>query len=118
HAPATLTQRLDIVEHPESAAVRRCDDVVIVYGDVADRRRGHVLAQRLPRVAVVGREPHLRLAAGEEQAAMFRIFANGIDRRAVGDAANYVVPALAAIARAVNVRMEFVETDRVDGRIR
>ena len=44
------------------APVRADGDVVVLDHEIANRRRRHVEPQRLPMVAVVERDPHLRLA--------------------------------------------------------
>ena len=55
-------------------------------------------------LAVVERHVDGLLAAGEQQPAAQRIFADGVDRRAVGKALRDARPGLAAVARAVDVR--------------
>ena len=55
---------------------------------------------------------------GEEQPAALRIFAHDVDRRAVGNAVRDLRPRLAAVVRAVDVRPEVVEPNRVDRGVR
>ena len=117
-AGAPLAQRLDVIEDPETAAVRAGDQIVVVDRQIADGAGRHVEPQRLPRVAVVERNVDLRLAAGEEESAALRILSNHVDDRAVGNAVGDVRPALAAIARAIDVRPEIVEAEGVDRGVR
>src|SRR5207249_8668923 len=80
-----LPQWLYIVEDPESAAVRGHHDVVVLDDQIANRAGRHVQAQRLPMIAVVKGDVHLLLAAGEQQPSALRIFADHVDRPAVGN---------------------------------
>ena len=57
------------------------------------------------------------LGAGEEQAAAHRIFAHGVDGGIVGDAAGDLLPALAAVARAIDVGVQIIEAEAIDGGI-
>ena len=79
-----LPQRRDVVEDPERAAVRADRDVVVLDDEISNRRRRHVEPERRPVVAVVERDPDLRLGPGEQQPFPLRIFAHDVDRRAVG----------------------------------
>src|SRR5207245_6278774 len=73
--------------------------------------------QRLPVIAVVERDVDRLLASCEKKSALFRIFADGVDDAAGRNAVRDFHPALAAVARAKNVRSKIVETERVDRRI-
>src|SRR5229473_3055056 len=54
------------------------------------------------------------LGAGEEQALSHRIFANRIDRGVVRETRYDLLPTLPAVAGAINVWFEIIETDPVD----
>ena len=86
--------------------------------EIADRGRRHVQPQRLPVIAVVERHVDLRLRAGEQQTFALGILAHHADRRAARDAIDDLRPRLAAIMRAVDVRVHVVEAQRVDRRVR
>ena len=110
-----LAEDGDVIEDPEAAAVRADDEVVVVDDDIADRGGGHVLAERLPVVAVVEGEVDCALGAGVEQAFAHRVFADGVDVLVVGNAVDDFVPGLAAVVGAEDVRAEVVEAKGVDG---
>ena len=112
-----LTQRRDVVEDPETAAVRRGDHVVVLDDEVADRRYRHVQPQRLPVGAIVERYVDGTLGAGKQQALALGIFAHGVDRLAVRNAVDDLGPGLAAVVRAEDVRPQVVEAQRVDCRV-
>ena len=113
-----LPQRRDVVEDPDAAPVRADDQVVVLDDEIAHRRRRHVQPQRLPVVAIVERHVDLRLGSGEEQPLALRILAHDADRRAAGNAVDDLLPRLAAVVRAVDVRVHVVEPQRVHRRIR
>ena len=68
-------------------------------------------------IAVVERDVDRLLAPCEKKSALFRIFADGVDDAAGRNAIRDFHPALAAVARAENVRSQIVETERIDRRI-
>ena len=114
---ADLPERRDVVENPDAAAVRADDEVVVFDDEIADRGRRHVQPQRLPVVPIVERHVDLRLRAGEEQSLALRILAHHADRRAARDAVDDFLPRLAAVMRAVDVRVHVVEPQRVHCRV-
>ncbi len=63
-----LPQRADVVENPESAAVRRNDQIIVLDDQVVHRRHGQIQLQRLPFPAVVKRYINALLRSGKEQA--------------------------------------------------
>ena len=73
HLGAVLAQRLDVVEHPEAAAMGRDGDRVVLDGDVGDLHVGQVQRQRLPGVAVVVGDVEAVLGAGVEQTLALRV---------------------------------------------
>ncbi len=113
-----VAQRRDVVEDPEAAAVRGDDEVVAVHLDVAHGRHRQVELQRLPLRAVVVRDVHPLLGGGVKHAAARVVFADGVDEDVGGDAFDDERPRLAAVVRAVDVRLRVVEAVAVDGGIR
>ncbi len=93
-------------------------EIGILDDQISNRSRRHVQPQRLPRIAVVERDVHGQLAPCEQQAAPLRILANDIDHAARRQAARDLHPALAAIARAIDVRTQIVQPQRIDGCVR
>ena len=94
--------------------MRADGEVVILDDEVTDRRGRHVQPQVVPVIAVVEREPDLRLTPREQQSLPPRVFLHRVDVRAVGDAAHDLRPALAAVLGPVDVRTQIVEMERVD----
>jgi hypothetical protein len=117
HGCGHLSQRRDIVHHPERAAVRCKDQIVAMHGDVANRGDRKVELQRLPCGTIVERNVDAELRSGVEQAASLWILANGVDERPVGNALCDCGPGRAAVARSVNVRRVIVEPVTVDGSV-
>ena len=48
-----LTQRRQVIEHPEGATMRRDHEIIIFHDQVVDRRSRQIQLQRLPMRAVV-----------------------------------------------------------------
>src|SRR5205085_10630625 len=71
--------------------------------------------QRLPVVAIIERNIDGALGAGEKQAAAHGILAHGVDSGIVGNSGGDLLPALAAIARAIDVSVEIIEAETIDG---
>jgi hypothetical protein len=78
---------------------------------------GRFMLQRLPMVAVVPRDVDAALGSGEEQAFARGIFADGVDGFVVGQAGDDLLPGLAAVVGAVDIRMQVVEAEAVDGSV-
>ena len=112
-----VAQRADIVENPETAAVRAHYQVVVVHHQIADRSGRHVQAQRLPIVAIVEADEDGQFGGGEQQALAHRVFADRIDR-AVGQAAHRLCPRGAAIVGAIDVRLQVVQAKAIDSGVR
>ena len=85
-----------------------------VHHQIADRRRRHVQAQRLPIVAVVEGDEDGEFGAGEEQAFADRVFADGVDG-SIGQAVDDLLPGGAAIVGAIDVGLEIVQAEAIDG---
>src|SRR5881392_695724 len=62
-----LSQRTDVVYHPEAPTVRRDNEIVSVNLDVAHRRRGDVELERLPVLTVIERSEHAAFGSREKQ---------------------------------------------------
>ena len=96
--------------------MRADHEVILVHHQIADRSRGHVEAQRLPIVAIVEADEDGEFGGGEEQALAHRIFADGVDG-SIGQAADGLLPGGAAIVGAIDVRLQVVEAQAIDGGI-
>ena len=112
-----LPQRRDVVQDPEAAAMRPDDQVVVLDDEVADRRGRQVQPQRLPVVAVVERDIHRALGAGEQQALALRIFATTFTVSPSGMPLVMCVQVFAAVVGAEDMRPQVVEPERVDRRV-
>src|SRR5271165_1908275 len=110
-----LAERSDVVEYPESAAVRGDCEVIVFHDDVAHRGRGQIQAQGLPVVSVVKGDIYSALGGGEEQALTLGVFTDGIDIFIGGNAGDDFRPGFAAVASAKDVRAQVVEAQRIDG---
>ena len=92
-----------------------CGDEVVVFDlEVANGAGRHVKSQRLPVVAVIEGDVYLGFSACVEQAFAFGVFADGAGRCAVGNAVVDLLPGLAAIVGAEEVRAHVVEAQGVD----
>ena len=83
-------------------------DLQVAHGD-----RRHVDAQRLPMIAVVERHPHLRVGGAVQQPLHLRIFTDGIGRCIARQSGADLGPGGAAVVRAIKVRTQIVEAERV-----
>src|SRR5260370_21884597 len=100
-----LTERGDVVENPEAAAVSADDQIVlVVIGmeiEIADGSAGQVLAERLPVIPVIEAGINGGLGSGEEQARLRGIGAQGIHPASgaliLAQAADNAAPGFAAI---------------------
>src|SRR6266404_497472 len=86
--------------------------------DVAHRRMWQIQLQRLPVVSIVERNIDGAFRSCEQQALWSRVFANHVAGAAIGNAMSNFRPRLSEIARAVNVRAQIVEPERIDRRVR
>src|SRR5579864_2564181 len=91
--------------------------VVAVDDEVAHGSGRQVELQRLPLVAIIERDVNRALGSGEEQAFTFAIFPDRVSRLVIGQTVGDLLPGLAAVVRAVDIRMQVIETETVDGRI-
>ena len=90
HARRDLTQRRDVIHDPERPPHRRRDEVAVVDLEVGDRRRGQVLLQRLPVLALIERDVHALERAGVQQPLLFGILAHDVHRLIGGNAVRAV----------------------------
>ncbi len=118
HLRARLPKRRHVIEYPEGTSVRSHHQVVLVYHQIPDRSGRHVLAQRLPVPAIIERNPDLVFRACVQQSLPLRILANDVDDRAVGEPVRDQRPALPAVVRAVDVRPQVIQAERVHGGVR
>ena len=100
-----FAQRGDVIQNPERAAVRGDDEVVVVNPEIAHGGVRQIQLQGLPVVAVVERDPDRIFRAGKQQAFAHGIFAHRVHRAEVGQAGGDQLPGLAAVVRAVDIRM-------------
>ena len=70
HRVVHLLERRDVVHDVEAAAVRRDDQIALLEREIVHRHERQVETQRLPVRAVIRREPHAALRAGDEQPAL------------------------------------------------
>ena len=108
-------QRRDVIENPERAAMGGDDEIVVVNPEIAHGSVRQIQLQRLPVIAIVKRNPDGIFRAGKQQAFAHRIFAHRVDRAEIGQAGGDQLPGLAAIVRAVDVRMQVVDAEAADG---
>ena len=69
-------------------------------------------------IAIVEGNINGALGSGEQHPLADRIFAHGVDHFVVGNAVDDLLPGLAAIVRAIDVRAQIVEPEAVDGGVR
>ena len=113
---ASLTQRREVIENPEGAAVGGGDEVVAMHGEIANIGGREIQLQGLPVVAIVEGNVECVFGSGVEQA-----FAHGIFADHAGDpiglqASGDFLPGLSGIARAENVRLQILA--RVENDVR
>ena len=103
-----LSQDCIVVQHPDPAAIRADDQIIIMNHHVAVGRHREILHQRLPVVAVVEGDKDARLRAGEQQPWLFRIGSHESRKAARGLIGRKTIddlhPRLPVVSRAVDVR--------------
>jgi hypothetical protein len=92
------------------------DEVVAVDDEVTDRRRGHVEPQRLPVLAVVERHVDHALRRRVEKTLSERVFPDRV-HGIVGQPVHDLLPGLSAVVRPIDMCLEIIETEAVDGRV-
>jgi hypothetical protein len=113
-SPVELPQRRDVVEDPETAAMGRHDEIVVLDDQIPHRTRRQIQSQRFPVGAVVERHINAFFRSGEEQTFAFRIFANCVYDLPGGYSVHDLSPRFAAVVRRKNVRPQIVDPQRVD----
>ena len=86
--------------------------------EIAHGRVRQIELQRLPIVSIVEGNVNGAFRAGEEQTFANRIFAHHVAGAAIGNIFCDFRPRFAEIARAVNVRAQIVEPERIDRGVR
>ena len=87
--------------------------IVMMHDEIADRSRRQIHLQRLPMIAVVPRHIHGAFSAGKKQSLAFGVFAHRVDGLVIGQAARDLLPRLAAVVRAIDIRMQIIEPEAV-----
>ena len=113
-----LPQRLDVVEDPETAAVRPQDDIAVLHHQVADRRIRQVLLQSRPAIAVVQRHIDAVLGAEEQEPLPHRVFADRAGEVSGSDSLDDLRPGGAVVGRAEDIRLPVVHLVAVRGQER
>src|SRR6185312_1204688 len=108
-----LAERGYVVEDPERAAVGCDDEIAVLDDEVADRRRGKILAQRLPVIAVVERDIDGGFGSCVEQSLANGVLAYDVDGCIIGKSGVDLLPRLSAVVSAVDVRMQIVEPEAI-----
>ena len=62
-----LTQWRDVVHYPDSASLGRRNQVTLMHQQIGDPRRGQILLQRLPAIAIVERHEDALVGPGVKQ---------------------------------------------------
>ena len=114
---AQLSEGADVVNHPEPAAVRRNYQIVAVDLEVAHRRHRQVELERLPVVSIIERDVHSTLGAGDQKPAAPWILLHRVHVHAGRQTLCDLLPGLAYVARAIDVRLEILELVTVDTRV-
>src|ERR1700687_5732006 len=83
--------------------------------EVANRGRWHIESEWLPLIAVVEGEVDGALGPGEQESSPHRILADRIYYLVAGNPADDLLPAFPSIARPIDVRVQIVELEPVDG---
>ena len=90
--------------------------VVVVYDQVSDGGCGHIEAQRLPVLAIIGRKKDFPLGSGEEQTRLFWVFPHYIDG-VVGYTFGNVLPGFAPIMCAVDMWTQIIKPKSIYGQV-
>ena len=98
--------------------MRRNVQIVAMHHDVADRRHGHVVLQRLPPRSIVERHIHPQLRRRIQQPLGLRVFLHRVHVSSLRNSRHDLRPALSAIVRAEDVRLHIGEPMPVHRRIR
>src|SRR5205085_229480 len=105
HLRVELSQGREVIENPESASVGRGQKVAPVNGEVAHGRGRQVELDGLPVVAAVERDIHAVVRARVGQTFARGVFAHDVCDAAFGQPGDDLLPRLAAVPRAIDVRV-------------
>ena len=109
HGVTVLFERRDVVEHPEAAAVRGHNQVVVLHHEVVHRRERQIQLHRLPLLAIVEGNENAGLSAREEQASTSGIDTHGVDIGIRGKAIPKPGPSFTEVRGLENVWREVVQ---------
>ena len=122
HRGRQLSEQRIIIERPESASIRRDDNLVSLECDVSERSIREILHQRLPMVAVVERDVHSTLSSGEKQSCFFRVVADDSGEAAADLARRKTVddlrPRVTVITRSIEIRRVITDWVKIHSSIR
>ena len=94
--------------------MRAHHQVIALDDQVVDRDSRQVELERLPGLAVIGREGHPALGADVESALLLRVVPDDVQRNILGQRSGYQGPGLAVIASPVQVGVHIVDHMRVN----
>jgi len=117
HVVAQLAQRRHVIQYPERSPMSGDHEVIIVDHQVTHGTVGQVQLQGLPLVTIVKRNKDAGFRARIEQALSHRVLTHGVDEAPFRNALDDFRPRLAAVARALDMRLEVFQAMPVDGRV-
>src|SRR3954462_14513748 len=88
-----------------------------MYDNVPNRCDGHVVLQRLPVVTIVKRYVQSELRRGIQEALRLRVLFDGVDVRAFRYTGHHILPALATVMSAVDIRLIIGDPMTIHGSI-
>ena len=106
---AEIPDRRQVVEDPERSAVGAQHQVVVLDDQVVHGDRRQVELERLPGLALVGREDDAALGSGVEHPLLLRIFPDDVERDVLGKRAGEERERLSVVPRPVQVGVHVVE---------
>ena len=104
-----LTERRQIVQHPERTPVRRDHEIVIFNDKIMNRCYRQIQLQWLPMGAIIERNNNAELGSGVKQTFALGIFAHGVHIRAIGYSTRNCAPGFSEVRCFENVRFEVVK---------
>ena len=102
------SQRGEVVEDPDRAAVRAGDQIAILDHQIVKRRHRQIELEAIPVRAVVERNVEAGLGSGEEQTRLGGVGPDDAGEVVVGDAVVDPRPVLAVVAGDVEIGLEVV----------
>ena len=104
-----LTERRQIVQHPERTPVRRDHEIVIFNDKIMNRCYRQIHLEWLPMGAIIERNKNAELGSGVKQTFALGIFTHGVHIRAIGYSICNCAPVFSQVGCFENVRFEVVE---------